>query len=333
MKVCILLCFLLFFPSQVNGQKIENLVFEGAGIRGLCYGGVIEVLEQEGVTKNLKRVGGTSAGAITAMLLAVGYNSQEITNIISDTRFKKFNDGGFIFMGGLARMKNRYGWYRGKKFLNWLDDLLEAKTGNGDITFSDLHESGKFLDLYCVATSLTEQKLKVLSYENYPAMKIKDAVRASMSIPLYYGAVFMDEKGGIHKKPDKNKNYEILVDGGITGNYPIFIFDEIKGEDRIRNENTLGVRIDSDLQTKSDLDDGELIPQPVNDLQDFISALYIYTIENLNRNYLSEEDWNRTISVSSKGIGPRIKKLSQKQKELLLNSGRHFTKTYLEAAR
>ena len=53
----------------------RNLVMEGGGIRGIAYGGALLELEQRGVLAGLRRVGGTSAGAIQAALLAVGYSA------------------------------------------------------------------------------------------------------------------------------------------------------------------------------------------------------------------------------------------------------------------
>jgi NTE family protein len=72
-----ILLLLLLIGMRVNAQmdSIENLVFEGAGIRGLVYGGAIAGLEAHGVLKNIRRVGGTSSGAITALLLCLGYNA------------------------------------------------------------------------------------------------------------------------------------------------------------------------------------------------------------------------------------------------------------------
>ena len=39
------------------------------------------------------------------------------------------------------------------------------------------------------------QELVILSNETYPKMKVKDAVRISMSIPIYFQAVFVDSIG------------------------------------------------------------------------------------------------------------------------------------------
>ena len=124
-----------------------------------------------------------------------------------------------------------------------------------------------------------------------------------------------------------------MVDGGIVGNFPIQIFDTYEIDSmnkkiRVPNYETLGIRIDSDSQIKEDSLSRKLAPYPIEDFTDYISAFHIMVIENLNRNYLTEDDWNRTISVSSVGITPRIKKLTTKQKEMLYNSGKESAENY-----
>jgi NTE family protein len=173
----------------------------------------------------------------------------------------------------------------------------------------------------------------VFSNETYPNMKIKDAVRISMSIPLYFEAVFIDANGKVYKENNDANNLDVVVDGGILGNFPIAMFDilkqdSIKGQIRIPNTKTLGVRIDSDSQIKNDSLTKALVPIPINNLNDYLEAFYVLILENLNRTSLTEADWARTISVSSAGIGPRIKKLTSQQKELLVNSGERCTRGY-----
>lgn len=316
-------------------QKYENLVFEGAGIRGIAYSGVLKELESSGVLKDITKVGGTSAGAITALMVSLGYNSKEIYEIISETKFQKFNDGEFIFFGGFSRLTGKYGWYKGIEFTKWLENIIKNKTGNSEITFEKLQENG-YKQLYVTATCMNKQKLLIISSETYPKMKVKDAIRISMSIPLYYEAVFIDSVGTVYKNNHNNKNLDIVVDGGIIGNYPIFIFDSIAIDSsnhkiRIPNFKTIGVRIDSDSQIKSDSIVKELAPIEINKISDYIEAFYIIIIENLNRNQLIPEDWERTISVSSVGIGPKIKKLTNDQKMALIKSGEQHTRDFFKS--
>ncbi len=328
--ICFVLCYSLSFGQS---PTIKNLVFEGAGIRGIAYAGAIQSLENHQLTKTIEKVGGTSAGAITSLLFALGYSSSEMSEIISNTEFQKFNDGKFFFIGGINRTKNNYGWYLGHEFTEWIGSLIKTKAGNSDVTFEDLHNKN-YKDLYITATCLNQQKLIVLSYETYPKMKVKDAVRISMSIPLYFQAVFVDSVGNTYYEQNKDNTLDLMVDGGIIGNFPIQLFDKVKTDSlgnstRTANFETIGIRIDSDMQIAADSTSKELAAYPIENFSDYITSFYTIVIENLNRASLTDDDWSRTISVSSVGIGPKIKKLSAEQKESLINSGFKSAERYL----
>jgi NTE family protein len=303
---------------------IKNLVFEGAGIRGIAYCGAINEMESADMMRHIEKVGGTSAGAIVALTLSLGYTSQEIQEIISGTNFKKFNDGRYFFAGGVSRINKYFGWYRGNRFEAWLEKIIAAKTGNADMTFEELVRKG-FKDLYVTGTCLNKQKLIIFSKQTYPKMKVKDAVRISMSIPLYFEAVFIDGEGQTFHHPKQKDGLDIMVDGGFTGNFPIRIFDSLPGY----NFSTLGFRIDSDEQIKNDAETKKIAPMQVNNLKEYMSAFYNIVIENLNRQQLTDKDWQRTVSISDAKIGPRIKKLSADEISILIEKGKEGMKKFL----
>jgi NTE family protein len=312
----------------------KNLVLEGGGIRGIAYGGALAELEQRNILQQIKRVGGTSAGAIQAALLAVGYMPHEITDITFRTPVQQFSDGRLFFLGGFPRLIHQYGWYRGEKFQKWIEQLISRKTGNPHLTFAQLHALAgepNMRDLYVMGTNLTQQKAVVFSHETYPDMKISDAVRISMSIPLYFRAVFVDQKGTVVKKPGRRTDLEVLVDGGILANYPIDLFDHAvylmstsvpTAAGNIFNTETLGIRLDSDTQIQYDQQQAGLAPFQIINFNEYLGAFYAIIIEQLNRQHLQPADWDRTISVSTKGYGARIRRLNEKDKAILLASGR-----------
>jgi len=129
MKKSLLLFPLLAFQlilAQSPGT-IRHLVFEGAGIRGIAYCGAVQEMESNKMIGNIKKVGGTSSGAIVALTISLGYTGKEIETIISQTNFKKLNDGKYFFIGGINRMNKYFGYYRGKKITQWLEKLIKAK--------------------------------------------------------------------------------------------------------------------------------------------------------------------------------------------------------------
>lgn len=329
----ILFSFCIVLNTNSQSREVENLVFEGAGIRGIAYAGAISELENKKLLTGVKRVGGTSAGAITALLVSLGYTSDEIISIVSSTHFNKFNDGGFLFAGGINRLNKFFGWYRGRLFEEWIADLINAKTGNPDITFLKMKELG-FKDLYVTGTSLDQQKLFVFSYETFPQMRVRDAVRISMSIPFYFEPLYMDSAGQVFKRPrDKQKLY-LMVDGGFTANFPIRLFDSTKytgypvQNTYVVNRRTIGLRIDSETQIKNDSSGRELASIPVTNLKEYLYAFFNIINENLNRQTLTRDDWERTISISDGNILPRIRKLSKTELNILIYNGKMGTASY-----
>ncbi len=68
---------------SIERSKWKNLVFEGGGVKGLAYASALRRLEEEKVIclKDIERVGGTSAGAITALLVGLGFSWDEIEHL------------------------------------------------------------------------------------------------------------------------------------------------------------------------------------------------------------------------------------------------------------
>lgn len=321
------------FYCYSQSTPIHNLVFEGAGIRGIAYSGAIKELEAHYILKDVQRVGGTSSGAITALFLSIGYSADEIASIVNSTSFKKFNDGRLFFIGGINRIQKYFGWYRGQAFERWLSKLIEAKTKNANITFEELKLKG-FKDLYITGTCLNRQSLIVFSNETYPNMKIKDAVRISMSIPLYFEAVFIDSAGRIIHHPKNKMGLDVMVDGGFIANFPIKIFDSTRYVDSSRqnafasNPQTIGFRIDREDQIQNDTAGKSLAAIKINSLKDYFGAFYNIIIENLNRQTLTKGDWQRTISISDGNVAPRVRRLPKGEVNTLMYNGAVATRNY-----
>ncbi len=76
-------------------MAIFDLVFEGGGAKGSAFAGALAALDEQGHT--IRRVIGTSAGAITAVLVAAGYPAAEILALVREKvdgqpRFARFMD-------------------------------------------------------------------------------------------------------------------------------------------------------------------------------------------------------------------------------------------------
>lgn len=197
---------------MVTEYPFTNLVFEGGGVKGIAYVGALQVLADRGILGQVTAVAGTSAGAITACLVAAGYTPDELGTIMRALDLTTFEDGKFE---GPIRVVEKYGWYRGDAFLSWLRTQISGKLGSPDATFADLQRQTA-IDLRVVATDLSTGLPTIHSVATSPDQQLAEAVRMSMSIPLFFAAV---QSAG-----------SVFVDGGAVWNYPIEIFDDASHE-------------------------------------------------------------------------------------------------------
>ncbi len=77
-------------------MALYDAVFEGGGAKGVAFVGALEVLKEKG--HSIRRFVGTSAGAITATLLAAGYDTKDMMDAVMERqadgtpRFSSFMD-------------------------------------------------------------------------------------------------------------------------------------------------------------------------------------------------------------------------------------------------
>ncbi|KAH9492780.1 hypothetical protein Btru_026294 [Bulinus truncatus] len=199
---------------RMYSYPFENIVFEGGGNKGLAYCGAVRLLEEIGAWDQIKRLAGTSAGAMTAALLAVGYDSQDLEKFFSLNLNNIFLDHKCGLLSLVPNLLRFYGWNPGNRIFRWFGEKIYEKTGNADITFKQVYE--KFgRELCVVVTNLNQMTSLYCHPKTTPDMSVRLAVRMSLSIPGLFRAV----KHTLHGHTD------IFVDGGVLCNYPIHCFD------------------------------------------------------------------------------------------------------------
>jgi len=323
--------------------QFKNLVFEGGGVKGIAYVGALQVLRSRGILENIQRVGGASAGAINAVLVGLGYSLSEVENILKSLDFKKFMDDSWGVARDTDRLLNEFGWYKGDYFREWIGEIIRAKTGTPDATFKDLADQKKvkgFRDLYFIGTNLSTRFSEVFSFEHTPRMCVADAVRISMSIPLFFAA-------------RRSPRGDVYVDGGLLDNYPVKLFDRKKyveeyaatpsyyrahNEQLVRqgktispyvfNMETLGFRLDTASEIPVFRDQAEPPRHKVDDFFDYVYALVDTVMNAQESQHLHNDDWQRTIYIDTLGVRTTDFDLSDEKKEALVKSGKENTERY-----
>ncbi len=332
MKKFLLIFLICSVVNAVRAQPtVRNLAMEGGGVKGFAFAGAVQVLDSLGILKNIQRFGGTSAGAIQATMLAIGYTPAELIQKLDNIPLKDFNDGWVL--GGLHRMKRKFGFFKGQQLDAWIRDLITAKTGDADITFLQLHANtnGKnYKDLYITGTDLTYRCLRIFCYEDYPGMRIADALRISFSVPLYFQPVFINDSGRV-LKDTANQKFHLMVDGGLLANYPIKIFDKpyhVAGDstDSLgHNINTLGLLLDKPGQLNYTINhDGA--PLNIHNLRQYVGAVYHTIIDRPNPD---DTTLKRTIVINDLGLSGRVRKLPPSTINSLVESGREGVRKWM----
>ncbi len=293
-------------------HSISNLVFEGGGVRGIAYGGALEALSKAALFPNIQRVAGTSAGAITACLVALKYSAVEISNIIAHMDLASFEDKQREF----RRLKD-FGLYEGEVFLEWLRELIaKSQVGNGntDLTFGELVDR-QGMELKVYATDLFTRSLKEFSPTTTPSVPVAEAVRASMSIPIYFDA---------WRFSNNNPDNHFYVDGGVLYNFPIGAFDDLQSGEA--NTQTLGFQLEnmSSEEVYTPFEHGDLGKYTKSLLE---TLMYTQSVALTT----SAVDLARTIHIDHLGIGATDFEIDNATKNKLIQSGWDSTLTFLQA--
>jgi hypothetical protein len=202
---------------------IDTLILEGGGINCIATGGALKLLEERGILKNITKYAGTSAGSILCALLCIGYTSLEIQN----TLFKQNNKIIKNFIDDLLIPHNlfkKFGLYNPKKFIKYISTLFVLKGIPSDITFIELAQrTGKILTI--TGTSFTIQDTIYFNHHTYPKFKVIDAIRISMSIPLYFTSITHTINGKDH----------VFGDGGVLSNFPYYYYIVCEAEKKYKS--------------------------------------------------------------------------------------------------
>jgi NTE family protein len=312
-------------------KQFVDLVFEGGGVKGIGLAGAYAALEQRGFTP--KSVAGTSAGAITAALVAAGYTSSELDEILLDLPFSKFQDKGpedrIPVLGRGVSVLLELGIYEGTYLESWMAGLLEAKgiTRFGQLADEEAEDPGNRYRLKVIASDVTHRRMLVLPDDaghlglEPDEMEIATAVRMSMSIPVFFEPVR-------HKNP-RTGDTHVIVDGGMLSNFPVWLFD---CEGRDPKWPTFGLKL---VEPDPKKPIGHRIAKDAHpterfSLLDFVKSLALTMMAAHDRIYLDQATYARTIAIPTLGVGTTEFDIAPDRVKRLYDSGHEAGSRFLD---
>jgi NTE family protein len=222
------------------------------------------------------------------------------------------------------RLLKNFGWYSSAYFYNWLKDVIaDFAKGNPDATFYDFRRLG-YRDLYVVVSNMTKHRAEVMSFKTTPDVAVGDAIRMSMSIPLYFEALHFD--GKTFGKGD------LYVDGGLFNNYPVDIFDRLNLVEKILsaqpkvNWRTLGLYLYPEKgEEQSEIENPATLIEFIDLLMENIS-----TTHQLTAPTPGALDRERTIRIGDCGVSSTNFNIKPNDEtyQALYESGRRAVKAF-----
>ncbi|CEI84116.1 MULTISPECIES: patatin-like phospholipase family protein [Oceanobacillus] len=291
-------------------MKIDA-VFSGGGVKGFAYVGVLEAWEEKNL--QVERAAGTSAGAIIAGLLAAGYHSKDIKELMKTLDVQSLADPPLLSKLLPATkwlfLYFQLGLYKGEKLEAWLGDALSKRN---IYRFGDLKPGV----LKVVVSDLSLGKLVVIPddlervYGIRPdTFSVAAAIRMSAGFPYFFMPKSIQ---------GKNKQKSIIVDGGLLSNFPLWIFSEAE-EKQVRP--VIGVKL-TDSSTSVE-------PRQIRNALNMFPSLFTTMKQAHDNRYISKHQADHIIFVPTPEQNSMNFNITEENREKLRRIGKESSEKFL----
>lgn len=263
---------------EKKAQRIQEIVpiFSGGGTRLPCYVGILMALEDLDLT--YQHLVGVSGGSIVEAMVAAGKSIDEMQKLALHTDFKQFK--GF----SLLNLIRTGGLSSGDTFENWMDRELDG------VLFRDLK-----LDLHVLATDINGGGPVIFNKERTPDMKVSQAVRFSMSIPLLFSF--------------KTFENHVMADGVILA------------EDALHQDWSRRAVPVVCFRLKSDNEDRPILKHRYFPLVSYVLMLIQTFMNAMSREYVHAQYWHNTVLINTGSVSSVDFALPLEKKLILLRQG------------
>jgi len=294
-----------------------DLVMEGGGVKSIGLSGALTVLSERGY--RVRRVAGTSAGAIVGSLVAAGMSAPDVHLAMAGLDYPAFRDKNWLDrlgpLGMAAALATQKGVYEGNYLRQLVDDSLKNL---GVRTFADLKITEPWArslppeqryKLVVLTADVTSGRLVRLPWDYHlygldpDNQRVAEAVRMSVSIPFFY-------------RPVKLRRH-LFVDGAVLSNFPIDLFDNTA------EWPTIGIKLwEAPEQTM----------MPARNTLEFAQAILATMLSAQDQQFIEDPAvLRRTIFVNTTGVKPTNFDIRMNQLEWLYLNGRHAAEEFLRS--
>jgi NTE family protein len=171
-----------------------------------------------------------------------------------------------------------------------------------------------------VGSNLSRQLPEIFSAHHTPTLPLWQAMRASASFPIVFEPVTIAGS--------------VFVDGGLTWNYPIDLFDGDFARRAIGPlaavdlcDRTIGFVLGKDESSVADA--AATKPTPIGNVREFANALIGFALDESTRLHTSADGLHRTVFIDTLGLSATDFGITEATRDQLVANGRAATEAFL----
>lgn len=306
----------MFNKYSMSKTTIQSLCLSGGGVYLIKQLGIIQILEKNNIWKleNIKSIFATSSGVWLSILILLKIDWDIINDYIIKRPWKETINMSLI---QLLDIYDEKGIFDIEIINMFFEPLFLSKNISIDINLKDFFEITK-IELFIYTFEINNIQIIELSHNNYPNLKLIDALYMSSCIPLLFKP-FIDDSN--------EEDIKCYIDGGINNNYPLnncLKYNENNQETILSIKNIFNYKIENSNKN---------INKKTNTI-DYISIFILKILEMLNNKdeRIMKNIKNEIICVSSPMTLQNFINVicDENIRNILLNEGLEIGKKYLD---
>lgn len=171
----------------------------GGGCKGISLIGALKCLEKYGILKNIDNFIACSSGNFAILFIILNIN------ICESYTFSRKISNSFINKDNIIHNLIHYnGLFKGKEFIDLIDDFLYKKTNIKYMTLKDLFlKTNKNYTI--ISTDISNFKIVYFNHKSHPNLLVSEAIKASCSLPILFCPSYFLEVSFCKKTCKKHK--------------------------------------------------------------------------------------------------------------------------------
>jgi NTE family protein len=242
-------------------SKDIDLVLSSSGVRAPCFIGGLAALEEKGY--KIKRIAGSSGGAIVGAGYALGMSTAYMTQVAGTIPYDKFND---FHIKNLLSLSNP-SVYSGRELDGFYQDLF------GGAVLGDFE-----MDCKITVVTIAKRRRILLDRETHPHLPVWKAVRMSSTIPFIFPYLKLGDVP--------------VTDGGLVIHMADIFPDSPRQVLGLRPRATNGVK-----KLIHTAESGNLL------VWNYLKIVAEYLLDAVDNTHVPQDEWSKTIIIPTLDIG------------------------------